>query len=220
VVVDIGDWWDMPSLFMFDRGARGRRQFEGRRYWLDIEAGIDAMERVRYQLDTYNRGKKAPYRPRFIRTLGNHEERIARAVEYEPRFENLLGYHDLMSQEFGWEEFPPGEPACHEGVWFVHSIDSTGVNIPNLAIRGQNTPIGHRSSAHGHTHRRGVHEEGGPDGRLISVNVGCYFDYPHTWLPLAKQERWWYGLTWLRDVRSGQFDVEFENIDEVRRKYA
>jgi hypothetical protein len=47
VVVAGGDWFDMPSLCYYDRG---KVQFEGRRYWKDIEAGVDALLRLRAQL--------------------------------------------------------------------------------------------------------------------------------------------------------------------------
>ena len=104
VVVDIGDWWDMPSLNTFDRP--GSKSFEGRRYWLDIEAGVDAQERFQWALNKRNKELKQKCKPRLVRTLGNHEYRIQRALEQTPRFEGMIGLHDLMSAEFGWEEVP------------------------------------------------------------------------------------------------------------------
>ena len=53
IVWESGDWWDLSSLCHWDAGTKS---FEGRRYWADIAAGIDAMERVEAQLADYNRG--------------------------------------------------------------------------------------------------------------------------------------------------------------------
>ena len=41
VVVNIGDWFDLPSLNSYDRP--GSKSFEGRRYRDDIAAGIEAQ---------------------------------------------------------------------------------------------------------------------------------------------------------------------------------
>ena len=42
-VIMLGDWADMPSLCSYDKGTKG---FEGRRYWKDVNAAIDAQERM------------------------------------------------------------------------------------------------------------------------------------------------------------------------------
>src|SRR5512135_2199363 len=41
VIIHIGDHWDMPSLSSYDVG---KKEFEGRRYVDDIEAGLRGME--------------------------------------------------------------------------------------------------------------------------------------------------------------------------------
>ena len=40
VIVNLGDFWDMPSLSSYDKG---KKTFEGRRYKADIKAGNDAF---------------------------------------------------------------------------------------------------------------------------------------------------------------------------------
>lgn len=226
VVVDMGDWWDMNSLLFFDRGVRGTRQLEGMRFALDCEAGIDAMERVRHQLDEYNRGvpKRRAYRPEMYRVLGNHEERIRRVIEWEPRFEGILSYDDLESREFGWTMAEPGEPLVVDGVSYVHYPFNTNsfflpIYLCANAIRAPRSIVAARSSVFGHSHRRDYHETTGPQGRIQSLNAGCYFDYEHTWLPKSEQRRWWAGLVVLRNVRGGNFDHEWVSMHEVRRRY-
>ena len=41
VIVNLGDFWDMPSLSVYDKG---KKDFEGRRYKADVDAGNEAME--------------------------------------------------------------------------------------------------------------------------------------------------------------------------------
>ena len=76
VIVQIGDWADMPSLSLYDKG---KRCYEGRRYVKDCEAANYSLERFERVLEDYNRTHTAtPYNPRKVLTYGNHEYRIER----------------------------------------------------------------------------------------------------------------------------------------------
>ena len=66
VVIQIGDFADMPSLSSYDVG---KKSFEGRRYKTDIEVTKKAMEMLLAPLKEYNerarRNKGKLYRPRL-----------------------------------------------------------------------------------------------------------------------------------------------------------
>ena len=49
VIVDIGDWCDMESLCIYDKG---KLQFEGRRYKKDVQCALDAKERFENEIVT------------------------------------------------------------------------------------------------------------------------------------------------------------------------
>ena len=104
VIVHLGDHWDMPSLSSYDIG---KRQFEGRRYKNDIEAGNQAMSNLLWPINSYNKraaaNKKARYSPRKIFLMGNHENRINRAVDGDPKLEGTIGIQDLDLK--GWEVY-------------------------------------------------------------------------------------------------------------------
>ena len=91
VVVCLGDFADMPSLSSYDAG---KKSFEGRRYRDDITASHDAMATLLAPLVEYNeqaiRNKKKRYTPRLVLTLGNHEERINRATNDDPKLDRTL----------------------------------------------------------------------------------------------------------------------------------
>jgi hypothetical protein len=52
VIIQIGDWADMPSLSLYDKG---KRCYEGRRYVNDINAANYSLERFERTLEEYNR---------------------------------------------------------------------------------------------------------------------------------------------------------------------
>ncbi len=67
VIVQIGDFADMPSLSSYDIG---KKSFEGRRYKTDIEVTKKAMEMLLAPIKEYNerarRNKDKQYRPRMV----------------------------------------------------------------------------------------------------------------------------------------------------------
>jgi len=74
VIVQIGDFADMPSLSSYDKG---KKSFEGRRYKKDIAAAKQAMDLLLVPMRKYNKkqqeNKQKQYKPRMVLTLGNHE---------------------------------------------------------------------------------------------------------------------------------------------------
>ena len=106
VIVVAGDWWDMPSLSSYDKP--GSKNYEGRRYRSDIQAGCDAMDQFLAPLVQYNKKRKsqklARYSPRLVFTMGNHENRINRAIQNDPvRLEGVISTDDFNLEEHGFE---------------------------------------------------------------------------------------------------------------------
>ncbi len=102
--MQIGDFADMPSLSSYDIG---KKSFEGRRYKTDIEVTKKAMEMLLAPIKEYNerarRNKDKQYRPRMVLTLGNHEERISRAIEGDGRLRHGHGCHAVGEDLTGLE---------------------------------------------------------------------------------------------------------------------
>lgn len=94
VIVHLGDHWDMPSLSSYDKG---KKQFEGRRYKKDIEAGNAALKLLTNPTEKYNltATPSKKYKPRLVFLRGNHCYRIEKALEYEPQLDGVIGYQDL-----------------------------------------------------------------------------------------------------------------------------
>jgi hypothetical protein len=100
VIVQIGDWADMPSLSLYDKG---KRCYEGRRYVKDIEAANFSLNLFEETIENHNREHPEDrYEPRKVITFGNHEYRIERATMLDasldgkltierPRFQGAVG---------------------------------------------------------------------------------------------------------------------------------
>jgi hypothetical protein len=210
VVVDIGDWFDMDSLNPYDKG---KKAFEGRRYWRDIEAGVEAQELFREGL--------GGYAPELIRTLGNHENRINKVMQYEPAFGELIGMRDLKSEEYGWHEVPFLEPLVVDGVAYVHYFENVGSSraisgvVPARAVLVKK----HVSTVFGHSHRLGYFEESdGHGNRICVLNCGAYFPQ-HAAYAGKDNDLWRRGIAVLRDVQAGCFSLEWWDYDRIQRRY-
>lgn len=123
VIVNIGDFADMPSLSTYDYG---KKAFEGRRYTEDVQATHEAMATLLAPLEEYNarqrKNGKKQYKPRMVLTLGNHENRINKAVNDDAKLEGLLSTSDLLYEDFGWEVFPFLEVAVVDGVAYCFDL--------------------------------------------------------------------------------------------------
>ena len=108
VIVHIGDHWDMPSLSSYDK--KGSRQMEGKRYVKDIDAGNAAMDRfmepIHHEIGRLKRGKRRAWNPRLVYTMGNHENRINRAVDADAQLEDLISTDDFNLADHGFEVVP------------------------------------------------------------------------------------------------------------------
>lgn len=210
VVVDIGDWWDMPSLCSYDKGTKG---FEGRRYRADIAAGIEAQDRM---MSIVKRQKKKL--PRFVRTLGNHEDRISRAIDRDPVLEGTIGLEDLQSKEYGWEEFGFKEIVEIDGIHYSHYFVSgvLGRPVPNanqLLVKKM------ASCTMGHTHIFDHKVANTVAGKTLHGLVcGVYQDYEADFAGQGNQV-WNRGVCVKREVEAGSYDLQWISIERLRKEY-
>lgn len=212
VVVDIGDQADMGSLSHYDEG---KRSSEGRRYQKDINHSIDARERINHQL------RGLAKRPRRIVTLGNHEYRIVKATDNDPKLDGFMSTSDLRVEELGWEQFDFGVPAFVDGIGYCHYFPS-GINgrpVGGMHLASALIRLGLMSGVQGHSHTFDYAERTRSDGmKVLGMSVGCYFDHFMEWAG-ASNSIYWRGIVVLRDIVDGYGQVEKISIDSIRREY-
>lgn len=141
IIVMIGDWYDMEALSTYDKGQLSA---EGKRVKKDIEAGDKAVEILESYID---------YKPRKVITLGNHEERIDRFVNYNPAFEGFIGTDKLAFHKYGWEVAKFLQPVNICGINFVHYLQNPmtgkplgGTALNRLKAVGESFVMGHQQT--------------------------------------------------------------------------
>ncbi len=122
VIVQIGDFADMPSLSSY---SLGQAEAEGNRYVKDIQAAQDAMDELMRPI----RAVKG-YEPEMILTLGNHEDRIDREAEANPRFMGAISTDDLRYAEWGWNVKPFLQVVRIDGWEYSHYFVSGAMGRP------------------------------------------------------------------------------------------
>lgn len=223
VIVDIGDWYDMPSLSSYDKGLKS---FEGRRYKYDIEAGRKAEELAFGPILKYNnkmtKNKKKKYDPLIIRTLGNHEQpRIERFLQKNPEFEGMINVRDVvspMSAELNMKTYDFLHPVIQDGIAYSHYFTSGVMGNP---ITGAHLLVRRKlmSCIMGHSHTRDWAEEVRADGtRMQGLICGSFHDPDHVshYTDEQSQGFWWSGLHILRDVKNGDFDREEISVKRLQ----
>jgi len=219
-VVCAGDFGDMPSLSSYDVG---KKSFEGRRYKNDIAAVHKAMQLFLSPLEEYNQrsaaNHKERYRPDMHMLLGNHEERILRAVENDPKLDGVLGYHDLGYEDYGWTVHPFLEPITIGGVSFCHYFPSGVMGRPITTARSLLNKM-HMSCVAGHLPGLDYARDARADGTQISTIIaGSFYQHHETYMSPLVNKRHWHGIIMLHQVKDGSFDPMFVNINYLKERY-
>ena len=223
VVVCIGDFADMESLSSYDKG---KRSFEGRRYKKDVAAVIDAQERMFAPINCLNAELKEqglePYEPRFVMTLGNHENRVNRVVNDSPELDGIMSINDLNYEEFGWEVYPFLDRVVIDDIAYSHFFTSGVMNRP---IGGEHAAASlvkkqFMSCTAGHSHLRDFAERTRADGtRIQGLVCGCFFDHEEEYATVANS-LWWRGVVLKHEVQDGQYEPEFISIAKMKAVYS
>lgn len=218
VVVDIGDWADMPSLCDYEKGKSG---FQGRRYKADIEASHDAEDKFFAPLREAKRKL-----PKFFRHHGNHEARISRAISLDAvKLEGTISLDDLVVNK-AWELVPyagatPGINTV-DGVNYAHFFTSGVMGRPISGERPAHQLLQkqYESCVQGHAHVTDYCIRTNARGKHIhGLVVGVFQDYFADYAGAAN-DLWWRGVIILRNVEAGGFDPQWVSMDALRKEYA
>ena len=219
VVVCIGDFADMPSLCSYDVG---KKSFEGRRYKADIEAAHIGMETLLEPIREYNakmrRTKHTLYVPRLILTLGNHENRINKVVEGDPKLEGTISIEDLKYKEYGWDVYPFLEPVVVDGVAYCHYFTSGVMGRPVASARHL-VQKKHMSCTMGHVQNWEMHREVRADGTpVLGLFSGSCYEHDEDYL--GPQGNSYDRGIWIKnEVNNGHYHPMFVSLEYLKKKY-
>lgn len=218
VIVHLGDHFDMPSLSSYDYG---KKSFEGRRYLADIEAGNAGMRSLFWAINRDNiirkRNKKAPYSPRKVFLMGNHENRINRAVEGDAKLEGVLSTDHLDLSNFD-EVKPFLEVAVIEGIAFSHYFVTGVAGRPASTAAAQFRKT-NMSCISGHQQGLQIHTGSRADGALLtSIIAGSCYEHEEDYMG-PQGNKHWRGFLMLHDVKDGQFDLMPVSLEYINKRY-
>lgn len=217
VVIDLGDTADMPSLSGYDKG---KRSYAGRTYAADVAAHNDFQDKLWW------RPKKSKRKmPRRVRLIGNHEQRIDRALDMQPELQGAIGYQDLELERYYddivyYNGSTPGVIEI-DGIHYAHYFVSGVMGRPIGGEHPAHSLISkkHNSCTQGHTHLFDHCLRVREDGQQIhGLIAGVCQDYASDWAGEVNR-LWWRGVIIKRDVEDGSYNLEFISLDTLKREY-
>lgn len=219
--VDLGDGADMRSLNSYD--TRYPQAIVSQSYEEDIDQYNDAQERLwgRYKVSK----RKRPYRFGFE---GNHENRIKKALNLDPRLEGSkygISFKHLQTDHWfdEYHEYENSAPAIVDINGILHSHYFSSGNY-GTAMSGMHHGYGlinklNRSAICGHSHKRSLFfKDAAYPNPVIGMVVGCYKGKDESWAGQANRE-WFRGVVILREIENGCFDPEFVSMKRLEKVY-
>ncbi len=215
-LIGAGDGGDFPSLSSYDKG---KGAMEGRRYKKDQDATREGWETFEEGLATSKHKLWRPESKDF--TLGNHEERIVRAVNQDINtLDGVIGLDDLPYESLGWTVHDFLKVIKLDGVMYSHYFANRGTGKP---IGGENIKLRIRkiggSFAQGHEqiHDAGmVYTHGGQ--RMQGLVSGAFYLHNEDYLG-PQGNTHWRGIVVCHDVRKGEYDIMPVSMDYLCRRY-
>jgi hypothetical protein len=217
VIVNIGDFADMESLSTYDRGLKS---FEGRSYQKDIWAAREAMDALLTPIFEYNKRakqtKNKQYKPRMVLTLGNHENRINRAINEDRKLDGLISTDDLPYQD--WTVYPFLDVVVIEGIAFSHYFTSGAMGRPICTAQALLTKQ-HMSCVAGHQQGRQIAFGKRADGKgMTSLIIGSCYEHDEEYLG-SQGNIHWRGLYLLHGCKDGEFDECAVPLSYIKEHY-
>jgi hypothetical protein len=225
IILCLGDFADMASLSSYDKGTRS---FEGRRYRRDVEASVDALNRLFAPVVAYNqqrsRNKKQQYLPRTVMTVGNHEARIDKVTQHHPELHDTLSVDDLQFNRYFDEIVDFKQMTVIEGVAVSHYFVSGLMGRPIGGERAGHALLTKQgmSCVCGHSHLLDFAVRTRADGKKMMALVGGWYGHPDMVEDWNKNTAglWWSGVTMLHNLKDGWAeDVSFISQSTLQRAY-
>jgi len=216
----LGDFADMPSLSSYDVG---KKSFEGKRYTKDVEASHRAMQALLAPLWDFNakakKNKEKQYHPELIMTLGNHENRINRAVNDDAKLEGVLSVDALGYEGYGWNVHPFLDVVVVDGIAYSHYFTSGLLGRP-VTTAAACLSKKHMSCVQGHQQGLQIASTYRADGaRLTSIIAGSCYEHNEDYMS-SQGNKHWRGFLMLHDVNDGEFDLMNVSLDFIQKRYA
>lgn len=209
-----GDFDDFPSLSSYDRGKLASH---GKFFEDDVEAGNTARDEFFAELL-----KAKSYAPKTWITYGNHEDRVNRAADEDPKSAKTYTLERLNWKKHGVFEVPFLKPHAVQGVTFTHYC---ALNDQGQVTNGKNGCDAKaqarrmmRSTVSGHRQGIDIAYRYSPGKTVVSVVAGSFYQHEERYLT-HQGKTYWRGVVVLNDVRDGAFDPMPVSMRFLRARY-
>jgi len=154
----------------------------------------------------------------MIYTLGNHENRIERAIESDPKLEGLIGYKDLKLESFGFEVYDYLEVVVVDQIAYSHFFTSGVMGRPVSSARNMLSKK-MMSCIMGHVQDRDIAYGRRADGtNILGLFSGIYYQHDEDYLTPQTNSSW-RGIWMLNEVANGGCDELPVSMNYLRNKY-
>ena len=222
VIVNIGDMWEMGSLCSYDRG---KRDYVYKNVRDDIESGHHAEALMFKPMLEYNKvqskHKKKQYRPLYVKIMGNHEYRVKRLLDLEPKWDGSVSM-DSFKTRLDLDEvvIPYLDFIIVDDIAYSHLFVSGTQGRPFSSARAM---LGKKamSCTMGHTHLLDHAMMTKPTGVMCrGLIAGSFHDPKHKSFAGAQADCFWYnGIIYKHGVLDGDYDLEEISIKRLERMY-
>jgi hypothetical protein len=178
------------------------------------------MAPIHAEIARRKKGKRKSWEPELHFTLGNHENRITRAVEDSAELEDLMSFDDFNLKEHGFTVHDFLEPVVIDGVAYSHYFTSGVMGRP---VSSATTMLNkkHMSTVMGHVQDRQIAYAKRADGaRITGIFAGIYYQHDEEYLtPQTGTSTTWSGVWIFHEVQDGSFDEMPVSLSYLRDKY-
>jgi hypothetical protein len=228
VIINIGDWYDFPSLSLWDKN---KKSFEGRRYRKDIQAGHMGLDIVEGPMNQYNAVRKAQkkgqYLPEKHYMLGNHEYRADRVAEDTPELDGTVGTEEIKThwEDRDWSVHDFRVVKDIDGVWYTHFVSNPmtgnpwGGTIDNrLKQVGNSFSMGHQQAFLYGQRQVGARTQHGLVAGSFYLHDENYKG-PSCTESVMSGNHHWRGVVLKHEVSDGNYAIEAIPMDRLCRRY-
>lgn len=219
VIVVMGDWWDAHSLSTHE--APGSKGMEGASVEEDIEVGNEAFTRLvapmEKEIKRRAKGHRKRWEPERHFLFGNHEDRISRAINREPKWAGILSLDLLKTPGFQRHDYL--KIVTLDSIKFCHFFPNpySGRAIGGTILNRLNH-IG-ASFVQGHQQGFMYASKQYPDSVKHGLVCGRFYSHHETYRPEDVQNAEWNGCVILNEVRDGTYDLMPISYDYLKRTY-
>lgn len=222
VIINIGDMWEMGSLCSYEKG---KRDYVYKNVKDDIESGHHAEKLMFDPLLKYNeqqaKNKKKQYRPIYVKLMGNHEYRVKRLLDLEPKWDGSVSMESFKTRlDLDEIIIPYLDFIIVDDIAYSHLFVSGTQGRPYSSARAMLMKKG-MSCTMGHTHLLDHALMTKPTGDMCrGLIAGSFHDPKHQSFAGTQADlMWWNGVLHKRSVLRGSYDLEEISVTRLERMY-